>query len=219
MARLGKVTDGPVSRLVNRRVSTRVTRLVYRLGVRDPNKVTVAVAVLGLLAPLPYLLIDPWLAALAGVLIQLASILDGVDGEIARLTGRTSRRGAFLDAMVDRFVDIVSFTLACYATSAALGLGSSSALLTGFVVSADLMVSYLHARGEASLGKSPILIGKLRPWASRDVRLFGLAVSSILVPFLGWWALLAGLVLLALLSYAYVIAKMVEVFVATGVEQ
>ncbi len=214
MRGLGKPTDGPVSRLLNRRVSTRITRLVVRLGVRDPNKVTLVTGFLGVLAAIPYLFVKPLYAAIAGVLVQLASILDGVDGEIARMLNAKTRFGAYLDAVIDRIVDIVSFGLATYAVARALNLDSGvSALLATLIVSADLMVSYIHARGEASIGKSLQVLGSLRPWASRDVRLFLLALGSVLVPVLGWHALLYTLVIVSLLSYFYVAAKTIELWV------
>ncbi len=214
---LGKATDGLVSRTINRRVSTRVTRLLVRLGVRDPNKVTIVTGILGVLAALPYLLVDPIWAAVAGVLVQLASILDGVDGEIARLLNRKSGFGAYLDATTDRIVDAASFTLATYAAVKGIGLDAGLAvLLTGFIVSAALMVSYIHARGEASLHRSLQVTGRIRPWASRDVRLFLLALGSVLVPLfpqpLGWWVLLATLVGIAAASYAYVAAKTIDLW-------
>jgi phosphatidylglycerophosphate synthase len=40
-----------------------------------------------------------------GIFVQAASILDGVDGETARLQWRSSERGALLDDLLDRMVD------------------------------------------------------------------------------------------------------------------
>ncbi len=211
--RLTKPTDGPVSRLINRRISTRITRMLVRLGVSNPNAVTLFTGALGVLSALPYLLVDPLMAALAGFLVQLSSILDGVDGEIARMLGRKSRFGAYLDAVTDRIVDIASFGFASYAAALGVGLDAgASSLLSTLTVSAALMVSYVHARGEASLGTSIQLLGRLRPWASRDVRLFLLAVGSLLVPLLSWEALLATLVAVSIASYTYVAAKTVELW-------
>ena len=42
------------------------------------------------------------------------------------------------------------------------------------------MVSYIHARGEASLQQHPSKIGKIPNFASRDVRLFIIFVGSII---------------------------------------
>jgi phosphatidylglycerophosphate synthase len=42
---------------------------------------------------------------MSGLLIQATNVLDGVDGETSRLHFRSSRRGALIDAAVDRVVD------------------------------------------------------------------------------------------------------------------
>ena len=54
---------------------------------------------------------------------RLASVLDGSDGEVARLTYRSSPYGAFLDAVLDRAADGILFTGAAIylATDAHLG--------------------------------------------------------------------------------------------------
>jgi len=38
----------------------------------------------------------------AGLLVQLSSIVDGIDGSLARLKGMTSEFGGFLDSVLDR---------------------------------------------------------------------------------------------------------------------
>jgi len=44
-------------------------------------------------------------AWLAGLISAGSQILDGVDGQFARLTNRESRAGAFLDSVLDRYPD------------------------------------------------------------------------------------------------------------------
>ncbi|MEE8268271.1 MAG: CDP-alcohol phosphatidyltransferase family protein, partial [Gemmatimonadales bacterium] len=41
-----------------------------------------------------------------GLLIQAASVIDGCDGEVARLKGIATPRGAWLDTMLDRYADL-----------------------------------------------------------------------------------------------------------------
>lgn len=43
----------------------------------------------------------------AGLLAQLSSIVDGVDGSLARLKDMTSEFGGFLDSVLDRYADIL----------------------------------------------------------------------------------------------------------------
>ncbi|RLG77281.1 MAG: CDP-alcohol phosphatidyltransferase family protein [Thermoprotei archaeon] len=206
---LPKSTDGPVSRYINRRISGPMTYLIVRLGIPlTPNQVSVISFLLGVVAAWLYLSGMP---IAAGVMVQIASIVDGVDGELARLKKMTSKRGAFLDAVLDRLVDIlVIMSLTLYllvydrAADPILATLIGSLALTG-----SLMVSYVHARGEASVGIHPSKIGRIPNFSSRDVRLFALFLGSVL----GFYV--ETLVFIALASYAYVLIKTVEVFLHT----
>ena len=84
-----KPLDGPVSRLVNRRLSGPISLVLLRAGV-SPGAATVATFLFALAAAAVLALGVVWPAALVlgGILVQLASILDGVDGEIARASLR-----------------------------------------------------------------------------------------------------------------------------------
>ncbi len=201
--RLGKSSDGPVSRYINRRVSTRITSFILRHNIPvTPNQVSLVSFLLAVLSGLLFYM-HQWV--LAGVLAEIASIVDGVDGELARARGVASPVGGFVDAVLDRFADasiLFGLTLAVYAD---WGLG---ALVVGMAaLFGDLMVSYVHARGEASLGVHPSRVGRVPMFASRDVRLF-------LVFLLGGVGL--GFVVLAVVagvSLLYVVAKTVEIYV------
>jgi CDP-L-myo-inositol myo-inositolphosphotransferase len=97
----GKAGDGLVSRWLNRPISQRITLLALALPGARPIHVTVFNALLAF-AMVPILLAggEPGLVV-GGILFQTASILDGVDGEMARATFRTSPEGATLDSAVD----------------------------------------------------------------------------------------------------------------------
>ncbi|MCB0171057.1 MAG: CDP-alcohol phosphatidyltransferase family protein [Anaerolineae bacterium] len=83
---------------------------------------------------------------LGGILITGVAIFDAVDGTLARMMGRTSRFGAFLDSTLDRFSEAVIF----------LGLfvyyinqdGQLELILIYATVVGSLMVSYARARAE-----------------------------------------------------------------------
>lgn len=98
---LKKPVDGIVSRSLNRRFSTTLSRFLVELDV-PPNVLTVLFALIGLSGGLSAWIAQPWWAlVLAGVLVQLQSILDGCDGEISRLTFRSSKLGQWLDSIGD----------------------------------------------------------------------------------------------------------------------
>lgn len=84
-----------------------------------------------------------------GLLILLGGLCDGIDGNLARSTGKTTRFGALLDSVIDRYSEFVMF----------LGIAAYFILLknhfilivTFMALCGSIMVSYTRARAE-SLG-------------------------------------------------------------------
>lgn len=96
-----KPGDGIVSRHLNRPVSQACSALLLRLAWVRPGHATVLTGLIAL-AMVACLLTGTMAGLVAGaVLFQLASIADGIDGEIARATFRTSPQGAAWDSGVD----------------------------------------------------------------------------------------------------------------------
>lgn len=129
------------------RVFTPVARLFLRLGI-SPDAVTV-VGTLGLCAGA--LVFFPRGDFLVGVLVCTAFVFsDLVDGLMARMSGGSSRWGAFLDSTLDRFGDAAIFAgLAMYYA----GPGGSQPLtaLALYCLVMGSITSYARARAE-SLG-------------------------------------------------------------------
>jgi choline kinase len=96
-----KDSDGPVSRHLNRPISTRISMTLAPLRLA-PNLLSILTFLVGLWAAWS---LSAGRALVGGLFVQAASVLDGVDGETARLQDRTSRWGAFLDDVLDRMVD------------------------------------------------------------------------------------------------------------------
>jgi 1L-myo-inositol 1-phosphate cytidylyltransferase / CDP-L-myo-inositol myo-inositolphosphotransferase len=99
--RAGKGGDGLVSRWINRPISQRLTRMLLHIPGLRPVHATVGTGLLALLMIVELAFGGPVGLVAGGVLFQAASIFDGVDGEIARATFRTSPAGAILDTTVD----------------------------------------------------------------------------------------------------------------------
>lgn len=201
----GKDTDGPVSKLINRPIAIWIARQIIRLGVPlTPNQVSLLAFLLGAAAAL--------MAAtghylVAGIMIQASSVIDGVDGAIARLRGVASRAGGFLDTVLDRYADILVYlglTLGPLREDVVEPIFAVTAL--GLGVSGDLMVSYLHTRGERDAGIHPSLVGPLDSIASRDVRLLLLAtLTAIGHPII-------AMVVVGVLGHVYVAIKSTYLF-------
>ncbi len=205
----GKSTDGPISRYINRRISTRITSLIVKHKIPvTPNQVSLISFLLGVLAGFLYLVN----AIIAGILVQISSIIDGVDGELARALNKTSKIGGFIDAILDRITDtaiIIGLTLYIHNLNIINPL--HLILLSMLALSADIMVSYLHARGEASLGVHPLKVGSTPSIASRDVRLFIIFLLSLLGAL---YPILypITLVIISILGYLYVTLKSIELY-------
>lgn len=104
--RMNKSYEGPVDALINWRFSMRITRVLSRASLAlTPNHVTVVAILVGLCASLLAFRGGYPELALAGVLLEVNSILDSCDGELARLRYQFSKLGQWLDNLSDDLVD------------------------------------------------------------------------------------------------------------------
>jgi len=188
--------DGLVSRYLNRPLSRPLARLLVHTPA-TPNQVTLLSFVFALAAG--------WLLTLGhnvwgGLAVHVSSVIDGVDGDLARLTGRSSRFGAVFDAVLDRYADTAliggatwwAYQHERWPAAVIVGL---CALVGAYAV------SYSRARIEASGGRT-FLLGL----GTRDVRLFVLALG--LIAGQAWWALLV----IAVVANATVITRLIALY-------
>lgn len=106
---LRKKEDGVLTRLISRRVSLAVTRRLAGTGV-TPNVMTLFCLALGLGAAWSFSSPTFWRQIVGGLLFLLHSILDGCDGELARLKFQESRLGGVLDFWGDNIVHVAVFS-------------------------------------------------------------------------------------------------------------
>jgi phosphatidylglycerophosphate synthase len=93
----------------------------------------------------------------AGIALIVANLFDMLDGQVARLSGRVTRFGGFLDSSLDRLSDMVVFVglMVFYARD----LTSHSTLnvfLAGAGLMGSVMVSYASARAESLIPKCDV---------------------------------------------------------------
>jgi len=141
-----------------------------------PNTLTIAGFVLNLAAGL---IAASGRVVGAGIVMLLASCMDGFDGALARTSGKQSRFGAFLDSSLDRLSEgAVLLGLLWWA----MGQGQMlMAELLGLILLGSVMVSYTRARAEgvgyackAGLLTRPLRVallglGMLTPWLLSDL--------------------------------------------------
>ncbi|MBV8454026.1 MAG: CDP-alcohol phosphatidyltransferase family protein [Deltaproteobacteria bacterium] len=130
-------TDAPMARWLDRHLSWRIS---YRLAHTriTPNQITLVSTALGLLGAWFFTFASYWFGLAAAVLFLAATIMDGVDGELARLKLAESRAGAQLDVLTDNLVHLAVFAgimIGCFQASRSLSyLFLLAALFGGFVL-------------------------------------------------------------------------------------
>ena len=199
------VYDGFISRHLNRRISRPLARALSHTPV-TPNLVSISSLGIAAGAMVSFVV---GLPILGGLLAQASSVADGVDGDLARLTGKTSRFGGFMDAVLDRYADaLIILGLTIWAADGAetgvwiVGLWALVGVFT---------VSYTRARIEGA--PRTIFDRGLTSVASRDIRLFIVMIGG--VAGLG----LTTLIVLASLTNAVVLARLVSARFALASEQ
>ncbi len=101
---LKKISDGPISRYLNRPVSTRITRYLIKTGI-TPNCISFISFILAMIGASFFFLGGYVNLIIGATLAQAASVIDGCDGEIARLKFQTTEFGGWFDAVLDRYAD------------------------------------------------------------------------------------------------------------------
>ncbi len=173
---LTKDSDGPVSRYLNRPISTRLSMTLAHLPIH-PNAVSLLAFLVALGAA--------WglgfgMAILGAILVHVSSILDGIDGEIARLQARASPAGALLDGVLDRLADAALVAgLAVWALDSTHS--PTAIVILAIAATAGAMLSMASKDRIAALG-IPVAperwIGFLL--GGRDARLLFIAVGALL---------------------------------------
>ncbi len=129
--RLIKPSDGIVSRHFNRKISLRISRFLVNTPV-TPNVISFFSFLLGIISAF---LFAHGHNFTAGITAQISSIIDGCDGEIARLKKMSSSFGAFFDSLLDRYADAAIITGIIASDPSKLWLPGIFALLGSYSIS------------------------------------------------------------------------------------
>jgi len=171
---LTKPGDGYISRNLNRRLSTGISKYLIKTGV-TPNQMTIITFLIALISAVSFSFGSYIYVAIGGALAQLTSILDGCDGEIARLKFLQSRYGSWLDACLDRYADfsiILGMTYGYWITHKEVSIW-----LIGFLcLTGSFMISYTSTRYEEAFQEK---YKNRRISMRRDLRLFIIFLAGI----------------------------------------
>src|SRR6202008_617970 len=112
----------------------------------------------------------------AGIALVVANLFDMLDGQVARLSGRVTRFGGFLDSSLDRLSDMVVFVGLMVFYARDIDHSTLNVFLAGAGLMGSVMVSYASARAESLIPKCDVgflrrpervvllIIGSLTAW-------------------------------------------------------
>ena len=168
---IAKTSDGIVSRYINRQISSRISIQLYRSGIFiNPDIISITgflIACIGGAAIILGHLI------IGGLLVQASSIIDGIDGEIARLFKKPSIRGGVLDLLLDRIADIfivIAIVVSSWPVGVLEGVASLMAAANVVLVNYATQLLEMNKVRVDAVRKIP---------ATRDVRLIVIAICCI----------------------------------------
>jgi phosphatidylglycerophosphate synthase len=159
-------TDAPLARYIDRNLSWRISKRLAQTSI-TPNQVTIANTMVGVLSAWMFSTPSYWLRLLGSLLFLFSITVDGVDGELARLTMTETKFGGMLDVVTDNIVHVAVFAgifWGCYRNS-----GSSAyvylipVVLGGFAlcgVSTYLALSIGDKGAEEWLGQIDRITGR-----------------------------------------------------------
>jgi CDP-diacylglycerol--glycerol-3-phosphate 3-phosphatidyltransferase len=149
-----------LSEKVEEELSRPLVRMAHWLSHVNPDVLTITGLVLNSVAcaffsfsgskahPSPYLL------RVGGLVTLVAAIFDMMDGRVARLRGRETKRGAFLDSTMDRYSDMLLYMglMILYAS-----MDSTPHMVLVWVAAfGSFMTSYARARAESLIPKCTV---------------------------------------------------------------
>ena len=145
----------------------------------------------------------------AGIVLIVANLFDMLDGNVARLTGRVTKYGSFLDSTLDRLSDMGSFLgIMVFYARLTDQHSTVNVLLGGVGMVASVLVSYTTARSEglgvkANVGflQRPervvlLIIGALSTWDWQSQNFFANRMPQVLwvLAFGSMWTLIQRMI-------------------------
>jgi len=170
-----KSNDGPISKYLNRPISAKISRQLVKFKI-TPNQISILSFLFSLLAAGLFIPANYFYLLTGGILAQFASIIDGCDGEVARLKFQTSKYGGWFDAVLDRYAD--AFLLFGLTLHALNNVAENIILWIGFLaIIGSFMLSYTADKYDGLMHEKIIKSFRLR--LGRDVRVFLIFLGAI----------------------------------------
>lgn len=147
-------TDGIISKLINRRISNWISHWLLKTPITANQISFLNLCFMGFIAWLVSFG-KPLNTMVGGILFQLASILDGCDGEVAQVRLRDSKFGAFIDTATD-YLGYVFFIIgitfgAFHASGESVVFWVTGLSLLYLLLALRLGILYVRKKGSASM--------------------------------------------------------------------
>ncbi|MBL7118281.1 MAG: NTP transferase domain-containing protein [Candidatus Syntrophoarchaeum sp.] len=197
---LEKPTDGIISKCINRKISKRITARIVNTNL-TPTQITIISFIMALASAAFFLLGEHKYLVIGGILAQASSIIDGCDGEVARLKFLTTDYGAFVDSILDRYADGIMILGLIFGYWMLHG-GISVWIIGLFALIGSFMISYTNARYEGVFERPGG--GRGIP-IRRDMRVFMIMIGAFLNQ------VLVMLLLLAILTNLEVVRRVFSI--------
>jgi phosphatidylglycerophosphate synthase len=168
MARKRPEQEFVLNRLYGAHVSPFFTVVCLRLGL-SPDQVTMLGGAAGAAGVAMLFLPIGWWSLVGVILLQVGYVLDFSDGQVARMTGRTSVAGSYLDWLTHFYIPVAMALAAATSVAASSGslawmvIGTLAALeLAAFVFSCKEHVLVAMQRDDPGLGSTAAFHAALR---------------------------------------------------------
>ena len=112
-----------------------VTKTIVKFNI-TANMITIIGLLLVIVASIIYYITENSL--IFGIFLIISFTFDAMDGAVARLSGTTSKFGAYLDAVIDRYQESIVYLV--------IGIVTGHTILVYIAVTGSLLTSYHKAR-------------------------------------------------------------------------
>lgn len=197
--------DGVVSKYLNRKLSNIMTIAILKVYPDiSPNLITTISFIIGLLSAF---LFAVGYNILGATVLHISSVVDGCDGEIARINNKESSFGLFYDAVLDRYIDFFVISGITYQLVQSHLLEEQSfwwiLMLGASAILGSFLVSYTASKGKE------INIQFTRTLEGRDSRLFVIFLSGLCQP-LFQYSLVLGLIVISVVSNVAAVLRIIQ---------
>lgn len=108
----------------------------------NPNTLSIVSLLFAILAGILYVIEGSPYLLLAAIMVLISGFFDAVDGKVARISSKASKRGDFVDHVIDRYSDAIILGAIAVSTRCEMSFGL-------FAIIGVLLASYMGTQAQA----------------------------------------------------------------------